>query len=143
MRRRSSRLREDVAAGIRWGLYFATVYGAFALVLFFVRGSEAFRRGAGVPLLVLLLVYYGAGIAGGAIVGALLPIGASLGGAIVLGWLGSAPAFFGFAVMLTPPDEERRWLKLAFVTVMGALLVGTMCGAAIWFRLFGGEVRRR
>jgi hypothetical protein len=122
----------DVRSGIRWGLYYAVVYGAFAVATL-VAGANRFQSLAGVGLLVLIGLFLAAGIAGGAIFGALLPLGRSFLGAIVVGVAAASP----FAVLVTPlvlPAGAPIRVHLA-TAILGALSLGSLCGALTWLQV--------
>lgn len=134
--------RSDVRTGLRWGATYAAVYGALGAAAFLARGPAAFGQSTGLTLLKLVLLYLLAGILGGLLVGGLLPLGRRLGGAVVLGWLGAAPFFFGGALTMMP-SPERTWHRVVLVTVLGALFPGSLCGAGLWWRIGPGASRRR
>ena len=75
-------------------------------------------------------LYLGAGLAGGVVFGALMPLGRTLGGSILLGLLVGLPVSF-LLVTVAAPD-----LVIGSGEFIGACLViaalGPFCGVGLW-----------
>lgn len=85
-------------AGAFAGLVMALPLSFIAVVIYAARPATAAR--VGVTLFQALVVYFGAGVIGGAVVGCLLPLGRSRWGAGVLGFAAVYPLCLGFALPL-------------------------------------------
>jgi hypothetical protein len=133
-------LREDLADGLRWGLYFAVLYGGFAAASLAVRGPGAFRS-AGIPVLGLFAAYLIGGLSSGAVFGLLRRHVSSLAAAAAVGFVVALPAGGAMSVLVVPAAEWPG--ELVFVTVSGALLLGPVCGAYIYQRTRGSPWRVR
>ena len=116
MRRIRSRatLRDDVRWGARWGSKVAVVYCLVggALWLGRWRGLES---SAALELLGLWTAYAFGGVAGGALVGALLPLRESRGGRVLLGIAAGVPVFAGtFTWTNGPPWSWNSDVLIAY-----------------------------
>ena len=79
-------IRKRLVLGLRWGLSLSAVYCVVVLLVWAVRGSEAFV-GVGAPPWAVLLSYLLAGILAGSVFGILSPLGESWWGAAFLGFV--------------------------------------------------------
>jgi hypothetical protein len=81
--------------GVRWGLTFAGVYCAWALLLLLFGGEEAFRK-QGITFVEAFGSYIASGVFGGAVVGALRPLLERSWGAPIVGIVAAIPIGFAF-----------------------------------------------
>jgi hypothetical protein len=126
-----SALGERCKDGVRVGLFFAAVFGAYVTVMYiFTAGATLEPRGLTLP--VVLGIYLVGGVGGGLIYGVVAPIGTYLLGAFVVGSLVSMPLAVAVATVHPTADldlgEPVTWARLA---VACALLGGTI-GVVIW-----------
>jgi len=119
----------QVRTGLGWGLAFATCYSGYVLLLWIARGRVVFDR-VGMNVWEVILAYYGSGLVGGAIVGALLPLGRSRPGAALLGFLVAFPVLYTLGMFLEPAAAWGSELLLA--AALSASFVGPLCGLAVW-----------
>jgi hypothetical protein len=70
---RSVGLRRNVRWGIGWGLGFAAALSAFVGLMAVLRGSTSYEEVSGLSTWHVLAYYFGAGLAGGVLVGLLRP----------------------------------------------------------------------
>jgi hypothetical protein len=125
-----SRLGRDVRRGIRWGLYFAAAYSLYVVAVVVLRGPSVLAR-QGVTLIGLVLAYFGGGIIGGAITGALLPIARKPLGAMVVGFFAAVPVCFLMGMLVIPSVE---WSTALPVVALGvAALLGPLCALGLWY----------
>ena len=113
-------LGRELRFGVVAGLSFATLYGAYALVLYAVRGRGPFTAG-GVSLAAVLGAYAFGGLAAGTLVGLLHPLRRSLPGQLALGVVCATVVFAG--VVVATDGWPSRWSAGQWqdVAVLGAL----------------------
>lgn len=75
----------NIAWGIRWGVLFSLGFIAYIALLFLARGQAPFAE-YGMTFGRLVTLYLGAGMASGAVVGVLRPLGRWFWGAAVIGF---------------------------------------------------------
>lgn len=132
-RRRPSDVVGDVVGSCLWGLGLALVLSVFVVL---VRGASMFGEGGGgvKGLLAVVLSYLVAGLVGGAVVGVLKPLGRSVVGSALLGFLASMPVFLAFQYFDQGPavwSTGRLIDMVLFACVLGAPL------GVIYRRLLG------
>lgn len=110
------------------GLVMATLYSAYAVLLYLGAGPAVFAR-HGTSLLPVIVTYYVAGSVGGAAVGMLLPLTRYLLGQLVVGVVVASIVFFCITVAAQGPPSSWRdedWeglLVLSLVTgIPGSIL---------------------
>lgn len=125
-------VRERLGSGLRWGLYFAVLCSAVALLTSLNSLGEVKER-YHLSSVGLILLYFACGIVGGLTFGLLLPLGKSLVGAISLGVLVALPVYFlaGLAIYPKMSPTSGRFL---FVWLFASVPLGSIVGALTWFR---------
>ncbi len=118
-------LRDRVIRSVVYGVTMAGFYCVYVLALYLARGNTPFER-VGYSLPTLMGLYVFGGVAGGAIVGVLLPLAKWRLGASLIGALAGLP--LGFALYLTSGDYSTTSLALSLVTVT---LIGGMIGMLV------------
>lgn len=126
-----------VLLGITGGLLVAGGFSAWVIIGSAIGGSDAVE-GSGLSVVAVVSLYALAGLVGGGLVGLLLPIGRRLPGALLLGFLGLWPVYFGAAFLL---HTRADW-------VIGGAIMATVasavsgCGAAylVWKDQRGGRL---
>lgn len=115
-----NRPHRNVGLGIVVGLAFAVVYSAVATLLY-AFGAGSSTSGDPLPgLPLLILIYLGGGMLGGAAVGWLMPYSRTRLGAIIVGAVGALPFFAGLALI----DDSVN----VPASVISALLLGGILG---------------
>ncbi len=128
------RPRERLFTGLRWGFVYAAACSAVALASILIRGPGVLRP-YHVGVLGVIALYFASGIVGGSVFGLLMPIGQTLGGAALLGWLVMIPVAALISIVVAP---DLRPGSAEFVWVCaGVSLLGPVCGAAFWIRRTG------
>ena len=123
-------LRDNVARGVRWGLYYGAAYSLYVVVLVAVRGVEVLEE-HDVSLVGVIALYFTGGILGGAIAGALLPYGQRPVGAMVVGFFAAIPVLVMAGMLMLPSDE---WLTTLPPVALGvAALLGPLSGLGLWY----------
>ena len=92
--------RERLIIAVMTGLLLASLCSLWVMVLWVGGGWEGFRE-RGIPLWGAVTSYLVGAVLGGAIVGALWPIGRSLFGAILLGYVAALPFFAAISVRMS------------------------------------------
>jgi hypothetical protein len=133
-----SRAPQRLAWGIRWGLAFAAVLGIWVAVMYPLGGAKAVNR-IGVPFAALIVLYLVGGVAGGALVGVLLPIVRWGWGAIVVGVLAFVP--FGYAVTGVLIGFAPWTVLHTLAVVAGPIVLGVPVGLA-YRAMYLGDIRR-
>ena len=98
----------------------ATVYSAYALVLFLLQGPTPFERNE-TTIQVVLLTYYAAGAIGGSVVGALSPLTRSWTGGALVGVLAAFIVEFCFATAVEGPFwrwQRDVWEALVILSIV-------------------------
>jgi hypothetical protein len=122
-------MSSNVRQGLWWGAAFATLYSLAAVGIFVLHAPGPFHAN-GVSLPAVLALYWVGGLAGGLIYGLLLPLGRTLAGAMVLGFLVALPVAAAASLLV-----ERQSRTPAPILVIGfAALMGPLCGAGIWYQ---------
>jgi RsiW-degrading membrane proteinase PrsW (M82 family) len=127
MNRSTSR---NVLWGVKAGLFFASFYSLFVLLLYAFRGEEP-SESKGVSLLAVVVTYFIGGVLGGAIVGLLRPFTRERWGAIVVGMIAALPVVLGFSFAMygsIATWEGSTWGGTLLTTVV----LGTI-GALAWW----------
>ena len=88
----------NIGWGVLYGLLFATLYSAAAVLIYLFRGSEPFEANE-VTLGSTVAVYFLGGILGGAIIGLLLPWTRWRIGSVIAG----LPGCLGFGLLVSGP----------------------------------------
>src|SRR6266576_312075 len=95
------RPRERLFTGLRWGFVYAAACSAVALASILIRGPGVLRP-YHVGVLGVIALYFASGIVGGSVFGLLMPIGQTLGGAALLGWLVMIPVAALISIVVAP-----------------------------------------
>jgi hypothetical protein len=93
------------------GLTMATLYAAYATVVYLMRGGGQFAK-YDTTYAATIAAYYSAGIIGGGIVGVLLPIRQNWAGALLLGLIAALVACLCIEIALSGPFwrwESSNW----------------------------------
>ena len=122
-------MRENLRVGVLLGLVGATLYSAYAGVLFLLNGPGTFERN-GATLQTVVLTYYAAGTLGGLTVGALWPLARSLPGTILIGVCVALIFFFCVSVAVDGP--VWRWPAEVWQDVLLSGLFFGVAGSFIW-----------
>lgn len=122
----------NVRTGTLIGFVIASLYSLYAVILYAIRGAAPFEAN-GVSLGGIVAAYYGAGVAGGAIVGALSPLLRWRLGATIVGIVAGFVVFLGIG--LATEGHISRWTGRTWETaiVLGTLF-GVICSNIIWRR---------
>jgi hypothetical protein len=122
-------MRNNVRTTIVIGMIMATVYSAYAVVLYVLRGSAPFESDD-TTIWVVLLTYYSAGALGGAVIGALLPLARWRVGRTMLTFLGVSIAILCIEIAMSGPFwhwSGDTWHELMVLTlIFGSLLSFTL-----------------
>ena len=126
-------ISDNVAWGVRWGLYYAAAFTAIASVISVLRllvGSEPLSQKA-VSFVATIAIYWLGGVAGGAIMGLLRGLLTGCIGAAFVGVVASVPAAFALRIALYGLHD---WTQRHIVTTVGiACIWGTTMSLALWF----------
>ena len=110
-----------VAGGARWGLAAASCYIAWAVVLFVVSGGATFHE-KDASFGGVVVAYAVGGLAGGAIVGLLLPLMRFRFGAFIVGVIAFVPVELGFRVVefgFAPWRYDDTLMVITLSTLLG------------------------
>jgi hypothetical protein len=124
-------VQENIRTGLISGLIMATLYSAYAAFIFSISGPEAFVD-RGTTLDSMLVSYYAAGILGGTVIGAMIPLARSFMGRALIGWAGAFIVFFCLTTAVEGPLwqwQRREWIGLLVATAF----FGTVC-PILWAR---------
>ena len=128
------RPKERLFTGLRGGFFYAAACSAGALASILIRGPVVLRP-YHVGVLGLIALYFTCGIVGGSVFGLLMPLGQTLGGAVLLGWLVMIPVAILISIAVAPDvrpgSEEFVWMCAA------VSLLGPVGGAGFWIRRTG------
>ena len=127
-------MRETTRSGLVMGLVMATLYSAYALVVFLLQGSNPFAKNQ-TTIQAVLVTYYAAGALGGSVVGALSPLARSWPGRILVGVLAACVVEFCLATAVEGPFwlwQSNVWKGLAFLSVF----FGVVCSYT-WRKFVG------
>ncbi len=110
---------DDIATGVKGGLFGGAVFSTIALVLWLVQGAEAFAE-ARMTLGALVAAYMVGGLAVGGVVGLLLPFARTPVGAALVGSLAgvSLVVVMGLLMAEAADDMEHFWTA-ATITGVG------------------------
>ncbi|HEX5438980.1 MAG TPA: hypothetical protein VFW98_17645 [Gemmatimonadaceae bacterium] len=117
-------LLQNLGWGVRWGLKFAVVYSAFALIALLFGGAAVFQH-SGTTFVFAIGLYFAAGLVAGAIVGVLRPVTRGPIGAAIVGVIAAIPI-----CVLTRFSIDRSPWTIADTIAWSALAVlwGAPCG---------------
>jgi hypothetical protein len=117
------RRQTNVPIGVIIGIITAVVYSIVAVLIYLFTGGRAFVEiGASLPMTVL--VYFGGGILGGAIVGSLLPFTERRIGSVFVGVVGGIPVAAGVVWLLEGPIIGWGQIEWETVFFLAAFLGG-------------------
>jgi len=111
-------------AGISGGLFIATIYAAFAVVVFVTRGPEAFGANR-TSLQGALLTYYSAGLVAGGLTGILVPLCRNAFGLLLICLLDGFIAFACITVAMHGPFwiwTSSQWTEATFLGMLFGLV---------------------
>src|SRR5437762_12059189 len=128
------RPRERLQTGLRWGFLYAAVCSAVALSSVVVRGPAVLQP-YHVGALGMIALYFASGIVGRSVFGLLMPLGQTLGGAALLGWLVMVPVGVLMSIVVAPDVRPGSGEFVGLCA--GVSLLGPLCGAAFWIRRTG------
>ena len=114
--------------GLSYGLCFAAAYSLYVGVMTLVFGKD-YGRATGYSLWGLIAAYCASGIVGGAVAGLCWPMGRTLLGRMVLGFIVACPVAVIFGWPLYAPERRGEFLENSF---MLAVIAGPVVGAALW-----------
>ena len=120
--------KDRLRTGVLVGIAMASMYSAWILLLYAV-GRRA-TQPSDISIQGAILAYYSAGIMGGALVGAMLPIGRSWAGMVTLGAVTALTFFFCVEVALMGPFwlwRSEVWREIGVL----ALLIGVPGGIVV------------
>lgn len=123
-------MRRNMRQFIAFGVAAATIYSVYAMILFAFRGAAPFQA-HGTTLVMILLTYYTAGIIGGALLGALVPLTRSLPGLIAVVTLVAWLVYVCTFVTLKGPFwtwSAEQWMD----SMILGLLIGPVVGVGWW-----------
>ncbi len=89
--------RASLRWGVAWGLWFATAYAAFAVLLAVMRGTT-WHPVIGLSTWHLVGIYYAAGVAAGLALGLARPVTESRTGTFAIGVVAAAVCYAGFVL---------------------------------------------
>ena len=121
----------NVRTCVKIGLGIGVLFSLYVVVAYAVTAGSILD-GYGTTLPVVLATYLGGGIVGGAIVGALLPLGRRWYGAMLVGSIGLMP-FYAMIEFAMFPAGRRSIYMLS--TLLVAATVGSLAGLGVWFQL--------
>jgi hypothetical protein len=112
------------------GVVFAVLCSLWVGLVVLVQGTAPFDR-AGLSPLVVIGIYFLVGPLGGALIGLMLPLGRSVWGSILVGFVGVLPLYGAFALLLVP---RKDWLVGLVLTCFLGMFVGGITGYSAWRR---------
>jgi hypothetical protein len=125
--------------GVRWGLGMAVAFSLYVTVLFGVVSLASWQNlFAGAALPAVVAAYFGGGVLGGLIAGALRPLSHWPLGRMAMGFLVAIPVYEGCALASPLFDTSSRTTPLREQLTIGlicALLVGPVVGLMVRSRL--------
>ena len=125
----SAATKRHVSLGIQVGVLLATIFSAWVLYNHSVAGSRAIER-SGATVAGLVLAYYSAGVIGGALVGALIPLARRPGGTILIGCV--TAVIVVFALQTARKGSFWNWDRRTILqTTLLGVAFGAVCGAWI------------
>jgi hypothetical protein len=113
---------------VLYGVGFAIVYSAWALLITLAGQGRETLESAGLSLRQVIGIYFAGGVTGGIIVGLAGPLTRSRIGAGLVGYVAALPAFAMIAKGLADVREPAAFW---FVVLLGSL-VGFVAGMWIW-----------
>ena len=120
-------LVSNLRQGLWWGIAFAILYSGAALVMFLVRGFAPFLAD-GISFPRVLAMYWLGGLGGGLLYGLLLPLGRSLLGAMLLGFLVTVPVAAAASLLI----QRQSHVPGPVLVVSFAAVLGPLAGAIVW-----------
>lgn len=123
----SGRIGSNLRSGLQGGLYIAVVFMVLATVVVVVRGADL-KGEYNMSYVGLLALYAFGGLAGGLIVGVLMPLCRWTLGVMFVGFLATLPFGFAVSLILTPRSEWHTMIPL--LPVVGSVVVGPLGGLA-------------
>lgn len=117
--------RERIRYGALIGSVMAAIYSMVVLALVLGAGRRALVD-AGIHPVAVILAYFAAGSIGGALAGALSPLGRSVLGSMVLGTFIAIFAVGAIMLAVFPPGtwNEAHWLTWGLCTVIFGVMLG-------------------
>ena len=126
---------DDIIAVVATGVFAALVFSAWAFAQAQIRGPEEFERFFGIPIYLLVGLYFLGGLLAGTVVAVLFPLRDHLLGAMAIGYLAAVPVFSLFTLTGDYAGGREDWV---LDTLMLSAL-GSAVGAFLWL----DSVRRR
>lgn len=117
------------------GLFCASLYSAFALVLYLFGGGSARFEANDTTLLNAIAAYFAGGLAGGATAGLLAPLGKRWYGAMLVGTVVAVPLLTAFFVAL---DGISRLGDNLWIVAMLTPIAGPGGGLFVWKQFRNG-----
>jgi hypothetical protein len=121
-----STTKEDIRISVAVGVAMATLYSAYAALLFIASESSGFSKN-GTTIGVVVIVYYVAGILGGVAVGSMLGLRRSWPGALFLSLI--AATIFAFCAQTARVGAVWRWQADEWIPMLATALFFGILGA--------------
>lgn len=118
-------LASRVRIGMRYGVFLGVVFSAFGAIAVVVSGPASLSRYS-TTLLAVIGVYLVGGGLGGALVGALLPLGRSVIGAAVIGVF--TAGLIGVGIRVSRYGLAPWVIRDTLTLLLFAVVVGGLCG---------------
>lgn len=116
-------------------LLFAAIFTAWAALQFLFRGEAVFAKYK-MSFGAVIAFYLGGAVAAGAVVGMLLPLGRSTGGAALLGFIAGIPVAVAFRIALS---GFAAWtVRDTIFLILWPLVLGAPAGTVLR-EVFAGE----
>jgi hypothetical protein len=122
-----SRWRRDVGWGVVGGCLMALYYTTIAILIYLIRGPAAFGT-YGITFGQTVLAYWAGGVAGGLVLGVLLPVARNRLGKGVLGILVALPVFVAIALIMGDLHWGAVLVCATFFGIVGAMAVDQIGG---------------
>lgn len=132
-RRRLRKIGWNVLAGLGGGLFFATAFSLFVLIVRAFVGPE-YLAPYHTTLGTVLEVYYGGFAAGGVVAGLLAPLRHFWWGRIILGFVVAFPVYLGAGIAVVGPYFHESLRTQVIVAGILAVVIGGAVGLDSWFR---------
>lgn len=121
-------MRENLKTCVVFGGLMATLYSGYTVVLYAIEGPAPFAK-YGITVVTIVLAYYGAGILGGVLVGALFPLARWWVGRVVLTLIATFVAIFCAEIAMSGPSWRWGgdvWHELMMLTLIFGLVLSVI-----------------
>ena len=116
-------LSRDIKTGIVFGIILATIYSAFATIVFALGGASVLEE-YNTSLATVILAYYSGGLLGGLIVGLLMPMTRHWVGSLLVRLVVAAVVLLGARMAMSGPPwvwDRAKWDSVLFLTIVFAI----------------------